>query len=134
MENMEKETNAAELKICQIAANENIVKTIEQHIFIRKKCMGESEISKHGWANEAILTKLEKEKDLQSCILKSKSFSFLIARDLERKIDSRVELIKQLSGSCSRTKWILDAFLEKIEEERDTIRMQKELTTTSLKN
>lgn len=130
----EKDTSISKPKMCQIQANENIVKTIEQHIFIRKKCMGDSEVSKHIWANEAIQRKLAKETDLQSFILKSKTFCFYLTPEVEKIIESRVNKIKEFTGSCSRTKWILDAFLEMIEEEREDIRKHQNLTTSSFRN
>ena len=64
--------------------------------------MGESEMSKHVWANEAIQRKLAKETDLQSFILKSKTFCFYLTPELKEIIESRVNKIKELSPEVVR--------------------------------
>lgn len=84
--------------------------------------MGESKISKQSWAEEAIKEKLENERDIHSCLLKNKSFTFLLSNDLEKEIEERIKIIKKFSRSSSRKKWLLDAFLQKIENERDEIK------------
>ena len=122
-QNAEKEDcNTECMKKINIETNHNIIRKIQQHIFVRKACMGESKISKQSWAEEAIKEKLENERDIHSCLLKNKSFTFLLSNDLEKEIEERIKIIKKFSRSSSRKKWLLDAFLQKIENERDEIK------------
>lgn len=122
------ETNIQELKekkrTISLSLSEQIAKKIEKHILVRKSILKEIDVSKHKWALEAIKEKLEKEKDIRSCLTRNKSFNFELPDHLEEKIDERVDFVKKFSKSYSRKKWLVEAFLEKIDNEDGGIKTQ----------
>lgn len=130
---IEKEIKNIKKRTISLSISKQIAQKIDQHLLVRKNFLNEINMSKHKWAQEAVKEKLEKEKNVQSCLIKNKSFNFELPKDLEDKINKRVDFAKKFSKSFSRKKWFLEAFLEKIEDERDVIKEHLDRSFDSLK-
>lgn len=91
---------------------------LNNHLEKLKKSSGKF-ISSQRWINNAIKNKLENSKNqINTEDSKNKPISITIDLKSLKRISEHVEILKLNNGFYSKSKWIVEAILEQLEEEQ----------------
>ncbi len=94
---------------------------LSNHIRILKSLEDRS-TTNQTWIMNAIKKKIEKnEKMLQNEIPQKKTITVKIDPNTLEKITEQVTILKKYKGSYSKTKWILEAIMDQLEEEGEKV-------------
>ena len=125
----------------------HIYSRLERHILILKKLIDRS-TTKQRWLSNAIKEKLARDENNQQ-LPKATYLSVKIEKDTEKEIGKKIEFAKKFRFSYSKKQWIVDAILEKLDQEetedksklldltqsqRDTYKQQNESLQTEIES
>lgn len=117
LNNLQKKIKGNNTKDFSFNVGENLYKKLNNHIDLLK-CLDDRSLSKQRWLTEAINEKLKDEdSNPNQTIPRAKTLHFLIKEDLLKKIESRVEIIKNFRTSFSKKLWMLEAIHSKLDRE-----------------
>jgi hypothetical protein len=95
---------------------------LSNHIQILKNFENRSTTNQN-WIANAIKKKIEKtENSLENGIHQKNTICIKIDPNSLEKITEQVEILKKHTGSYSKTKWILEAIMDQLEEEQEKAR------------
>lgn len=121
MEEIEEKVSSSEeltkLGNYALRVGEDLHARINKYIHI-VKYLKDKKLTKQNWIKEAVIEKLEKDKEVSpDSISREKFLNFKLEYSLIRAIERQVEITKKFRYSYSKKKWFEEAFYEKLERE-----------------
>jgi hypothetical protein len=93
---------------------------LDQHVYALKRLV-KSGCTKNEWIADAIEKKLARE-EMKMDIFKEKPICIKIDPLTKKKLDGRVEMIRNMRYSYSKKQWVLDAIHEKLGNEEEIVK------------
>lgn len=89
---------------------------IDGHLLALKK-MKKQRTKKQEWIAEAIIEKLQRDKNDLAQEESEKRLNLPVSSDLAQMVDSRIEILRRMGISRSKNRWVIDAIAEKLDRE-----------------
>ena len=101
-----------------ITVGDHLHKRIEKHLCLLKYLENQS-YTKQRWLISAFLEKIESENEMDFSSHKSKYLRFKLNKQLQEKIEGKINFIKKFRRSYSKKQWFIEAVHEKLEREEE---------------
>ena len=102
-----------------ITVGEHLHKRFEKHLHLLKHLEDQS-YTKQQWLVSAFLEKIERENETDiSPLAKSRHLRFKLKKQLQEKIEEKINIIKSFRKSYSKKQWFIEAIYEKLEREEE---------------